>query len=218
MKPVPGQAAPQRIRKRLVKLLASSHVVRIDRSDPELVRTRAGECGVTEEIFREAIQRSLEPALDAGHSIVRGHSPVMARLELEFPKPVWEMWQDWCEHMAVNSATALRALIHQYLVVGREYGNDARAWVVRGERYPAVTPKELRELGRWREQVKVTDGAFEALRRRATARNVSMIGILRELVTAALEGRIRTLNPIPQSRMFDDVERYWQPEAFREKD
>jgi len=197
------------IRRRIVEMLSVSIASRLDLSDVRHARIVARQCGVRFEVLEEATERNIEVSARQGLAVKRGDPKGRGKIQVLIPPPVMEVWVDWAESMAMTPVTALRSITHQYLLGSHEYVRDCRAWVVRGQLYSGAGVPQWS----W-----VTRGAQLAIARRATVRNIRVSGILRELVTAASEGKIRGVEPIAVPQMYDGPDRYYYPPLLEELD
>jgi hypothetical protein len=114
----------------------------------------------------------------------------------------------------MESPTALRSLVHAYLLGDREPVLDRR-WKYKDDYYPVVDQKKHRKENKsgwpWVEKALVPRGAMDALMRRAQRQGTHRPTILRGLVLEALAGRFTDVLAVSASAMFDDPDRYWIP-------
>jgi hypothetical protein len=164
---------------------------------------------ISQDALVEARRRLDAQARERGLPPIKGRKRAGTdhpQLDMLMPKEVWAEWLDWCESSAMESSTALRSLLHTYLLSGTEPRGVTRSkWVYGGRVLPVDRA--------CREKCLVSGGAYRALRRRASRLNVPITAIARALVLDVLGGRIRRVTPVDARTMWDDPDKYWNPEA-----
>lgn len=184
----------------------------------EAIQKLAGELWIDPAALREVRAQYEAQMKKAGRQPSKGPKKggtSHPQLELLMPEIVWKAWNDWCDDRAMKSPTALRSLVHAYLLGDQEPTLLDRRWKYKGE-YLTVDKSSYREEGKrkpypWREKALVTPGAMQALVRRTERLGVTRPTIMRGLVLDAIDGRFKDVRAVSATAMFDDPDRYWVP-------
>ena len=159
---------------------------------------------------KQSAEQGLQPAL--GRKKAGTAHPQIA---VYFPKDRWEQWHTWCEEQHVDSSTALRAIIHAYLLGAWEPRWRTHRWVGRDGKPVALRivawEEEHKAAWPYREKALLTRGGMTALRRRAERINVKPATLVRGIILAAFAGHPAQVRPIDARAMWDDPDKYPMP-------
>lgn len=192
----------------------------IDRlSDTGHVRTLgepgplAERLGVTVEVLvaaRAVHQQRLSAASRVPVLGVKVSEHAHPQIDVFMPKPVFDIWLDYCDSAKIKGSVILRSAIDAYLRDNWEPPYVLNTWRLGGKSYALNEYKTRKQGTRIVEKTLITRGALRALRRRSTLGGASVRAILRGLITELLEGRMALPPPMPYRAMWDDPARYFE--------
>jgi hypothetical protein len=144
-----------------------------------------------------------------GKPIIAGH-----QMDVVMPQEVFNLYKEECSTRHMERVTALRSLVHAYLLGSTEPTALIAQWRWKG-RYLKIEPmnyyKKHGKAWPWRFRVAIPHGAKRALERRADNAGVPPTSIVRGLVLDFLDGRWEGLVLVGYQQLFDDEDRYWIP-------
>jgi len=185
----------------------SNWALRAAGARPEARRSLAQELGLTPEILEQAAARAQEQRRQHGRQEHYGvkrkdNQHDLPQIDIRVRPSVRRHWDDYCRSRHIDPTTAVRSLVHEYLLDDKEPAwRDRKRWVIEGKYY-AVGPRRgrLRPL--------VTRGAAAALRNRTEALGVSLETLVRGLMCEAMAGRRLIRNAVAVGGMYNDPKRY----------
>lgn len=134
----------------------------------------------------------------------------VGRITLAMPKPILTAFQEYLGVLRISASALVRSLVHHFLSAGGPRPTTTTpAWHYQGKIYHMthVTKPSI--------EIKITRGSHVALDHYATAWGVTATGIVRGLVTDALEGRVKgRFRIVAFSELWGDPDRYLHPEKF----
>lgn len=181
----------------------------------EELETVARRLGVQPEVILEA-----QAALDADQAALGRSERVVGspatygvprRVDVNFPKPVWQDWEAYCKLRQLQHGVLLRSLIHTLLSGPDQPRWLGRGWVYRGHRLRMLS-SDAKGKKNWPYTAKtwITHGASRALVVRANVCGCTVTALMRGIVLELLEGRLeRVLMASAVQAMWDDETRYW---------
>jgi hypothetical protein len=122
------------------------------------------------------------------------------QFKVGLPEEVWVAWNALADRIHMKPTTAVRALIHEYLLSPEDPVRADPRWIVAGHFVTGPTAHEYKAA--------ITQGALAAFNTRAARLGLGSVGLLRALMAEALAGRRRIRLPITRAAMFEDVKRY----------
>ena len=199
-------------RKWLVKQLTVSRwSAPLDESEADL----AARLGVQVAVLREAkalrdqeLKKRSRSGLALGSRRYIGHD--YAEIRVWMPRSIWKDWVEVCKTLRVESGTALRSVLHAFLLDPKRPTSTAQAWVYRGKKVVRL-PKDV-GIG---PKTRIPRGAQIALDHHADSWGVSPSAVVRGAVIDFLEGRVRRIKMVAFAELWGDPDRYLKPEEFK---